>query len=317
MKHKIFVDGSEGTTGLKINEYLNNRDDIELLIIEKDKRKDPKERSLFLNQADVAILCLPDFASREAVSLITNDTTKVIDASTAFRTDDSFVYGIPELNNEQRHKIKHSKRVCVPGCHATGFALLLHPLIREGILPHDYPITCHSITGYSGGGKKLIASYENNEIENINSPKQYALQLNHKHLPEMHKASGLKYKPIFIPVVSNYYKGLSLSIPLYSRLLNKTMTPESLTDFYMSYYNQEPFIKVLPANENEASLENFYNIEKCNDTNRVDLSVYGNDHEICLKSRIDNLGKGASGAAIQCLNIMLGTDENTGLTVYK
>ncbi|MBP2639052.1 MAG: argC [Firmicutes bacterium] len=314
MKYKVFVDGQEGTTGLKIHDYLVNRPEIELMKIDQEKRKDTAERSRFLNEADLVFLCLPDAASREAVSLIHNDTTRVIDASTAFRTDPTWTYGLPELNKGQRAAIRGSRRVAVPGCHATGFVAALYPLVNSGIVPSDYPTSCFSLTGYSGGGKSLINKYENNQTtSSLNSPRPYALHLHHKHLPEMQRIPGLENPPVFTPIVANYYKGMAVSVPLVTRLLTKKLSAEKIRDFFCEYYQGEAFIRVMPYDA-EAKLDGgFLPVEDCNDTNRIDLYVFGHDDQILIVSRLDNLGKGASGAAIQNMNIMLGTDEAAGL----
>jgi N-acetyl-gamma-glutamyl-phosphate reductase len=313
MKHKIFVDGQEGTTGLKIHEYLSKRSDIEWLSIDSDKRKDQAERRRLLNSADIVFLCLPDVAAREAVSLITNNHTRVIDASTAHRTDPAWAYGLPELSLEHREKIKNSSRVSVPGCHATGFIVGMYPLVKAGIVPEDYPVTCTSLTGYSGGGKSLINKYETASNDLINIPRPYALRMQHKHLPEMQVISGLKYQPAFIPVVANYYKGMGVMVPLVARMFKKPMGAGQVRDFFAEYYAAEKFIKVMPYDA-EAKLEDgFFPIECCNDTNRIELFVFGTDEQILVVSRFDNLGKGASGAAVQCMNIMMGVAEDTGL----
>ena len=314
MKYKIFVDGQEGTTGLQINDYLSKRPDLEILNIEPEKRKDPEARRILLNEADVAFLCLPDPAAKESVSLVENPNTRIIDASTAFRTDPDWTYGLPELNKNQRELIKNSHRVSNPGCHATGLILPLYPLIEEGVVPTDYPITCTSLSSYSGGGKKLIEKYENSGWEGgLNSPKHYALKLTHKHLPEMQKMAGLKFPPVFVPVVSNFYKGIAVSIPLLPRLLNKKVSAADVRDLLASHYASEHFVRVMPY-ESDAYLENGYlNAEACNNTNNADIFIFGNDSQILLLTRFDNLGKGASGAAIQNMNIMLGLDEGMGL----
>lgn len=310
---KVYVDGQEGTTGLQINEYLEKRKDLEILKIEQEERKNPERRSFYLNSADIVFLCLPDTASREAVSLVTNPKTRIIDASTAYRTDDQWTYGMPELNPGQRDKIRNSSRVSNPGCHATGFILSLNPLVQAGIVPRDYPVVCYSLTGYSGGGKKLIQTFESNGLENINSPKHYALQLHHKHLPEMQKAVQLSYPPAFLPVIANYYKGMVTSIPLHTRLLSKTVTVADVKDVFSEYYQNEPFIMVM-ASDDSCLEKGYLNTESCNGTNRLEILVYGNDEQIVVMARFDNLGKGASGAAIQNMNIMLGVDETLGLT---
>lgn len=313
MKPKVFVDGQEGTTGLKIHEYLSNRSDIEWLSIDLEKRKDVAERSRLLNSADLVFLCLPDAAAREAVSLITNERTRVIDASTAHRTHPDWAYGLPELSREHREKIKHSRRVAVPGCHGTGFIVGMYPLVQAGIVPRDYPVTCTSLTGYSGGGKSLIKKYEGAVDGSLHSPRPYSLRLQHKHLPEMQAVTGLQYPPIFVPIVANYFKGMGVMLPLASRLLNKPMNAAQVRAFLAEYYAGEKFIKVMPYDAAATLEEGFFSVESCNDTNRIELFVFGTDAQILLISRFDNLGKGASGAAVQCMNIMLGVDEATGL----
>lgn len=313
MKYKVFVDGQEGTTGLKIHDYLVNRPEIELMKIDPEKRKDTAERSRFLNEADLVFLCLPDAASREAVSLIHNTTTRVIDASTAFRTDPAWTYGLPELNKGQRSAIRSSRRVAVPGCHATGFVAALYPLVHSGIVPSDYPAACFSLTGYSGGGKSLINKYESSADNSLNSPRPYALHLHHKHLPEMQKITGLEHPPVFTPIVANYYKGMAVSVPLVTRLLKQTMNAGKIRDFFAEYYQGETFIRVMPYDADAKLDGGFLPVEDCNDTNRIDLYVFGHDEQILIVSRLDNLGKGASGAAIQNMNIMLGADETAGL----
>ena len=313
MIYKIFVDGLEGTTGLNISDYLDNRDDIEILKIDSNERKDPNARKKLLNEADIAILCLPDVASKESVSLVENSNTRIIDASTAFRTDKNWVYGIPELNKNQRSLIKSAKRVSVPGCHATGFALSLNPLIQQGIVPTDYPVSFTSLTGYSGGGKNLIGIYENGELEGINSPKHYSLQLNHKHLPEMQYIAGLQYAPLFTPILGNYYKGMTTSLPLTTRLLNKKVSAKEVHEILETYYENEYFIKVLPFGDETYFEKGMLNTEGCINTNRLELIVVGNEDQVIVMARFDNLGKGASGAAIQNLNIMLGCEEHKGL----
>lgn len=315
MKYKVFVDGQEGTTGLKINERLSKRTDIEALKIDPEKRKDPEERRKILNEADIAFLCLPDAAARESVSLVTNNKTRIIDASTAHRTDPDWTYGLPELSGNQRALIKDSHRVSVPGCHATGFNLALYPLVRKGIVPGDYPVTCQSVTGYSGGGKKLIEQYEAADInkKNLKSPRFYALSLNHKHLPEMQKVSGLEYPPVFTPIVGEFYQGMAVAVPLLKRLLNKKITAEEVQELMAAYYASERFVCVMPY-ESENYLDNgFFDATGCNNTNKVEIFVFGHSEQILVVSRLDNLGKGASGAAVQNMNIMLGVEEGTGL----
>lgn len=313
MKYKIFVDGSEGTTGLKINERLASRDDLDIIKIDFDKRKDTNERKKYINNSDIVFLCLPDSAAKEAVSLIGNPSTRVIDASTAHRTDMNWAYGLPELSKVQRLKIQSSARVAVPGCYATGFISIMHPLIAEGIVPKDYPVTTHAISGYSGGGKKLIEQYESSDPTPFESPQLYGLGMSHKHIPEMTIISGLNFAPIFSPIVSSYYKGMSVCVPLYSRLLSGSHTKKTIHEFLSYYYNGEKYIKVMPLGAEKDYPNSFLGATRVNDTNYLEIYVVGNDEQIMLVSILDNLGKGSSGAAIQNMNIMLGLDEGLGL----
>lgn len=312
MTFKIFVDGQEGTTGLQIFDYLARRNDIELLRIPSEQRKDLAARRDYINRADVVFLCLPDVASRESVSLVSNTNTCIIDASTAFRTHNDWAYGLPELAPGQRQLIRDSKRISVPGCHATACLLLVHPLIRGDILQPDYPVSCTSLTGYSGGGKKMIADYQD-PPQQLLSPRPYALTLNHKHLPEMQVRGGLTHPPIFTPIVANFYKGLAVTLPLHPEKLAKPMDPQALQDYFAQYYAGELFVKVKPF-DIEANCDNgFFDVQACNDTNRVDIVVFGNPDRMVLIARLDNLGKGASGAAIQNMNLHLGLEESQGL----
>lgn len=315
MRYKIFVDGQEGTTGLKIHERLENRNDIKILQIDTEKRKDPSERSKLLNEADIAFLCLPDAAAKESVSLVSNASTRIIDASTAHRTDSEWAYGFPELSPAYREAIRTSKRVSVPGCHASGFNLIMHPLVKEGIVPADYPVTCHSISGYSGAGKKMIEQYESesrNDSE-LKSPRIYALGLQHKHLPEMKKVSGLSVNPLFSPIIGDYYQGMSVAIPLTPRLLPKKYSAGDIHGFFTEYYKGQYFVSVPDFDPDNYPGNGYLSATACNGTNRIELYVFGHDDQILLVSRFDNLGKGASGAAVQCMNIMLGFDEAAGL----
>ncbi|WP_078554387.1 N-acetyl-gamma-glutamyl-phosphate reductase [Bacillus alkalicellulosilyticus] len=313
MKYKIFVDGQEGTTGLKIHEYLSKNPNLEVYKIESEKRKDLEARRTLINEADIVFLCLPDSASRESVSMISNNKTKVIDASTAFRTHQEWTYGLPELHKNQRNSIQNSFRVSVPGCHATGFILAIHPLVAEGIIPRDYPTTCYALTGYSGGGKDLISKYQNSNREHLFAPRQYALNLNHKHLPEMQLHSGLSTAPLFTPIVGNYYQGDAVTIPLLPRLFTKRVTARDIHELLATYYKDERFIRVMPYDSKAYLEDGFFNLMSCNNTNYLDIFVFGHDNQIILVTRFDNLGKGASGAAIQNMNIMLGFDEVSGL----
>ena len=313
--HKVFVDGQEGTTGLQIRERLEKHAAVTLIEIDPEKRKDLATRKALLNDADITFLCLPDTAARESVALIDNERTRVIDASTAHRTDPAWVYRLPELNKQQREKLKTAKRVGVPGCHASGFVLLMHPLVDAGIVPVDYPVTCHSLTGYSGGGKKMIAEYEafGRSKEPLAAPRHYALGQNHKHLPEMQHYSGLAFAPNFNPIVFDFYKGMTVCIPLESRLLEAKPPAKYLHDFLREYYAGERFVTVMPFDD-PANLEHgAFNPLLTNNTNRADLFVFGNAERMLLVSRLDNLGKGASGAAVQNMNIMIGVDEGMGL----
>lgn len=315
MKYKIYVDGQEGTTGLEIFKHLEKRDDVEILKIPTDKRKDIDERKKYLNMADVVFLCLPDIAAKEAVALIDNPSTRVIDASTAHRTNDDWAYGIPELSAGHREKIKTSSRVSVPGCFASGFNMLLYPLIKHGFVPVDYPVTCHSITGYSGGGRKLIDIYESGEHKDkLNSPCFYALDLTHKHLPEMQKHSGLINSPLFTPIVSDYYRGMIVALPFHINRMGRKTNSSEIHNLYSKYYNGQRFIDVMPLGMHKDLDWGYLNAESCNETNRMEIIVFGNETQILTIARFDNLGKGASGAAIQNFNIMLGLDDSYCLT---
>jgi N-acetyl-gamma-glutamyl-phosphate reductase len=313
MKHRVFVDGQEGTTGLRIHDYLASRSDIEVLRIASDKRKDSAERARLLNAADVAFLCLPDAASREAASLVDNPNTCVIDASTAFRTAPGWVFGLPELAPDQRDKLRASKRISNPGCHSTGFILLVRPLVDAGLIPKTAPLSATSLTGYSGGGKKMIEEYETSDDPRLAAPRPYGLTLTHKHLPEMAAHTGLSAPPVFLPVVGKFYKGLSVSVPLTLSALGADVTAERVHQVLKARYADERFINVLPLRD-PATLElGRLDVMAANDTNRVDLFVFANDTQVLLMARLDNLGKGASGAAVQTMNVHLGLDEATGL----
>lgn len=320
MKHKVFVDGESGTTGLEIGERLKKRDDIELLKIAPELHRDINERKKMLNSADIVFLCLPDSAAVESASLIENENVKVIDASTAHRTNDGWVYGFPELNSDQSEKIKNSKRVAVPGCHATGFNAVVHPLVEGKILNKDYPLSATSVSGYSGGGKKLINSYEVERKDDplLNSPRYYAFELHHKHIPEMVKINSLSFEPIFTPLVGNFYRGMLVSVPLCSRnLLKKAdggkFTAKDIHTYLSDYYKNKNFIKVMPFGGEGCLDGKFLGACGCNNTNVLKIFVFGHDDEILLISQLDNLGKGASGAAVQCMNLMLSLDETTSL----
>ena len=315
MKTKVFIDGSEGTTGLRIHERLDNRDDIELLTIAPELRKDPAERSRLINSSDITFLCLPDSAAREAVALVTNPNTRIIDASTAHRTEAGWAYGFPELSSKHREAIRTGKRIANPGCHASGFISLVYPLIAGGILPTDYPVASFSLTGYSGGGKKMIAQYEASDRDaELDAPREYGLSQQHKHLKEMRLITGLSRAPLFTPIVSDYYSGMVVNVPLYTDLLNTTQTPESLQTFFADYYANEPFVKVMPLGA-ESEMSGFLSGNHLSGYDGMQIYITGNENRIQLSSVFDNLGKGASGAAIQCFNIMTGCDETKGLNL--
>lgn len=315
MKTKIFIDGSEGTTGLRIFERFSQRDDIELLKISSELRKDPQEIKKFINESDITFLCLPDAAAREAVAMVENENVRIIDTSTAHRTSEGWAYGYPELSKAHRDAIKNGKRVAVPGCHATGFITIIYPLIAGEILPKDYPVASFSLTGYSGGGKKMIADYEGEKRAlELDSPREYGLGQTHKHLKEMKNITGLLREPLFSPIVSDYYSGMVVSVPFYSDMLNGNQTPQSIHKFFEEYFAGEKFIKVMPYGK-EAEYGGFLGGNGCSGWDGMEIYVTGNEERILVSARFDNLGKGASGAAIQCLNIMLGCDEAKGLNL--
>ncbi len=313
MKHLVFVDGQEGTTGLRIHEYLAQRSDIEVLSIDPAKRKDTAERARLLNAADVAFLCLPDDAAREAAGLVNNPRTCLIDASTAHRTSADWVFGLPELAPQQRERIRAAKRISNPGCHASAFILLLRPLVDAGIVPVALPISATSITGYSGGGKKMIEAYQRGDDPALTAPRAYGLALKHKHVPEMQQHTGLQTKPLFMPIVGNFYKGLSVSVPLHFSQLTAGTDGRSIHRAFAQRYEGERFIRVMPLSDPATLEHGFFDVMAANDSNRVDLFVFANDSQAILMARLDNLGKGASGAAVQAMNVHLGLDEGLGL----
>jgi N-acetyl-gamma-glutamyl-phosphate reductase len=313
MTYRVFVDGQEGTTGLRIHEYLAQRDDIEVLRIAADKRKDGAERARLLNAADIAFLCLPDAAAREAAALVTNPTTCLIDASTAHRTAPGWVFGLPELAPGQRELLRKTKRISNPGCHASAFILLLRPLVDAGLVSADLPVTASSITGYSGGGKKMIEQYEAGGDARLDAPRPYALTLSHKHVPEMTAHTGLTVPPVFMPIVGKFYKGLSVSVPLHLSKLKGGTTAEDLHAALRHRYEGERFIRVMPLRDPATLAEGYFDVQASNNTNRVDIFVFANETQACLMARLDNLGKGASGAAVQSMNVHLGLDEALGL----
>ncbi len=312
-KTRIFIDGSEGTTGLRIYERFEERDDIELIRIDPELRKDEKERKKLINESDITFLCLPDAAAKESVSLVENEKVRIIDTSTAHRTEEGWAYGFPELSKAHRKAIETGKRIAVPGCYATGFISLVYPMVKEGVLPCDYPVSAFGLSGYSGGGKKMIAAYEAQERPaEFEAPREYALTQAHKHLKEMKKIPGLKREPLFSPIVSNYYSGMVMSVPLYTELLDKAHTPEEIHKVFSDFYKGQKFIKVMPLDA-QAGEGNMLSGNACCGLDGLRIFVTGNDDRVVLSSQFDNLGKGASGAAIQCLNIALGCEEDKGL----
>ncbi len=310
---KVYIDGQEGTTGLNIVRRLCKRSDMQLITIEESLRKDAQERRKRIWEADVVILCLPDEAAKESVQLAEGSTARILDASTAHRTKSGWAYGFPELSKEHRDAIRNGIRVSVPGCHASGFAALVYPLVKAGVLQRDYPLACHSITGYSGGGKKMIGDYEgSNRDSSHDSPRLYALAQSHKHLPEMQAVCSLWQAPIFSPIVADYYSGMVVSIPLHTRHLNDRLGKAAIHEIFQEHYQGESMIKVLPM-EVEESLDGFLPANNLAGRDDMEILITGNDDRLLLAARFDNLGKGASGAAVQCLNLMMGTDEFSGL----
>ena len=313
MTYRIFVDGQEGTTGLRIHEMLARRGDVDVLRIDADKRKDAAERARLLNAADVAFLCLPDAAAREAVALVDNPDTCVIDASTAHRTSPGWAFGLPELAAGQRAQLRAAKRIANPGCHASAFILLLRPLVDAGLVPADAALSATSISGYSGGGKKMIEQYEAGGNAKLQSPRPYGLSLTHKHLPEMVAHARLARPPVFLPMVASFYKGLAVSVPLHLNQLKPGTTGAALQQALVEHYAGERFVKVMPLSDPATLADGFFDVQGCNDTNNCELFVFANDSQVLLMSRLDNLGKGASGAAVQSMNVHLGLDEGLGL----
>ena len=314
MAYKIFIDGKEGSTGLKIYERFAGRSDIEILQIDDEKRKDPAEKAKMINASDFTFLCLPDAASIESVALCTNPKTRIIDASTAHRTNPDWAYGFPELDKSFREKIISSNRVAVPGCYASGFVAIAYPLVKAGILPRDYPVVVHAVSGYSGAGKKAIAQYEAADRDkSLDSPRLYALTQSHKHLPEMKKIPGLDFEPVFNPYVCDYFQGMTVTVGLHSRLLSKKVSAKDIWQMFASHYDGCNFVKVAGFMGEGTLTEQFIPANTLAGTNEMQVFVYGNDERIDITTRFDNLGKGASGAAVQCLNIMMGIDETTGL----
>ena len=313
-KYKVFIDGSAGTTGLRIHERLAGpafADKIELLTISAEGRTDVNERAKVINSADLAFLCLPDAASKEVMPLV-SEKVKILDTSTAFRTAPGWTYGFPELRG-QREALKTANRVAVPGCHASGFIALVRPLIELGLAPADYPFTCHSLTGYSGGGKKMIAEYEDDELPlGYDAPRAYGLTLHHKHLPEMQAVTGISAAPIFCPIVDDYYSGMEVTVPLRMDLLHGT-TPQQVAESMAAYYNGEGQITVHPLNRIPADGMISAGALQGTDKLEIYLTASPDGSQMLLIALFDNLGKGSSGAAVQCMNVLLGLAETTGL----
>ena len=315
MKTKIFIDGSEGTTGLRIYERFEGRDDIELLRISSELRKDVNERKRLINESDITFLCLPDAAARESVSLVENENVKIIDTSTAHRTEEGWAYGFPELSEKHRAAIVNGKRIAVPGCHATGFMAVVYPLIAGGLLPKDYPVSAFSLTGYSGGGKKMIAEYEEEgRNKDTFAPREYALTQQHKHLKEMKAITGLAREPLFSPIVADYYSGMVVSVPVYTEFLSKCKNPKEMTEYFVNYYKDQKFVQVV-ENGSEDLYGGMLSGNTLSGWDGLKIYITGNEERMVFSAQFDNLGKGASGAAVQCLNILLGCEENKGLVL--
>lgn len=308
---KIFIDGSAGTTGLRIRERLEGRTDLQLLTLPETLRKDQQARRDVINEADIVFLCLPDDAARESVSLADNPDTVIIDTSTAHRTAQGWTYGFAEIGG-RKAQISKAKRIANPGCHASGFIALAAPLVEAGILPADAELSCFSLTGYSGGGKKMIADYEGEKEEShallLSGPRMYGLSQSHKHLPEMSVISGLSHVPVFCPIVADYYSGMEVTIPLFAKDVAGSI--DQICQVYAQYYKEGVVHFVKDADE-----EGFLSAAAMAGRDDMQVSVYGNEERILLVSRFDNLGKGASGAAIQNMNLVMGVDQTTGLVV--
>ena len=307
---KVFIDGKAGTTGLRIEERLSGRDDIEIVTIPEELRKDIAAKKKILNSVDVAFLCLPDAAAMESVSLIDNENVVVIDTSTAHRTNPAWAYGFPELGAEFEEKIKNSRRIAVPGCHASGFIALVYPLVKNGIISKDALLTATSLTGYSGGGKKMIADYESDELDMLlQGPRQYGLAQKHKHLPEMMKMTGLENAPVFCPIVGTFYSGMEVTVPLFKSQLLKGGV-EEIKEIYKNTYKSS-IVSFVEGDDEEG----FLSAVKMEGKDSMQIEVFGNEDRILLVARYDNLGKGASGAAVECLNIVLGAEKTKTLEI--
>lgn len=309
---KVFIDGKEGTTGLRIFDRLSDRDDVSIITLPEELRKDTSARKEAINSSDIVFLCLPDEAAINAVSLIENKNVRVIDASTAHRTAQGWAYGLPELSVEHKNAIRNGNRIANPGCHASGFIALVYPLVKSGILPKDALLCCHSLTGYSGGGKKMIAEYESEEKSYLlSTPRQYGLTQSHKHLKEMKHITMLENAPMFSPIVDDFYSGMEMTVQLFGSQLSAGYTIEDIKKVYSELYTS-PALKYVDEGN-----KGFLAAGELSGADNMKVSVFGNNDRIILTAVYDNLGKGASGAAIQCMNIMLGTDEYKGLVINE
>lgn len=313
----IFIDGAAGTTGLEIRERLQNSPDLRLVTLDERNRKDVSARKAALNEADIVILCLPDAAAREAVSLVENPATRIIDPSTAHRTAKGWVYGFPEIEKPRRAELRDARRVSNPGCYATGFLAVVRPLIRENLLPADYPLTCNAVSGYSGGGREMISEFENDKAPNFTREifRSYGLQLQHKHVPEMQGHAGLAHPPLFAPAVGRFYRGMLVEIPLQLWALPSNPTPQMIHSALADAYRNEPLIQVAPLAT--AAAMKTLDAEELKNTDRLKLYIFANDsrRQARIVASLDNLGKGAAGACVQNLNVMLGRAETMGLVI--
>lgn len=311
---KVFIDGQAGTTGLRIHERLAGRADLTLITLPEETRKDAQARREAIQQSDITFLCLPDAAAREAVALAGDAPVRIIDASTAHRILPDWAYGFPELSPAHREKIRTSHRVAVPGCYASGFASLVYPMVQNGLIAKDYPVQAFAMSGYSGGGKKMIAEIESpSRAPELFSPRFYGLANNHKHLPEMQVISGLTNQPMFTPIVDDYYNGMLVCVPIQASIAGHSLSAKAVHAMFEQHYAGSNFVHVKPLAPKEEMTATKLSCNDLRDTNQMEIFVFGDDEQILLCSRLDNLGKGASGAAVQCMNIMLGLDETTGL----
>ena len=311
---KVFIDGKSGTTGLKIFERFSKRNDIELLEISEELRKDPTEKQKIMNNADIVFLCLPDDAAIESAKLVTNPNTVVIDTSTARRTDPDWAYGFPELDLELEEKINSSKRIAVPGCYASGFLSIVYPLVKLGVIDKNYQISANAISGYSGAGKKGIEQYTSSNDSELEAPRLYGMSQNHKHLKEMMCISGLDHKPLFNPYICNFYSGMLVDIPLEVANLKMKVTPKELHELFLSYYKNDKFVRVMPFNENGTDT-GFLSAKHLSGKDYLEIYISGNDERINVVACLDNLGKGASGAAVEVMNMKIGKEKEYSLEV--